>query len=325
MMKKMNNFSDFYKGNVGWLEKGTIFLTTHGSQAYGTSTPESDLDVKGIAIPPIEYMFGFQKNFEQAIQNEPVDLVIYSLQKFMKLAADCNPNIIEVLFTDKNKWFITTPLFERLYKNRHEFLSMKAKHTFSGYAISQLKRMKTHRNWLLNPPSHKPTREEFGLSQVNKINPSIVGAVNNMIERHNASFDGDVMKLLDAEKRYTAALTHYNQYMNWKKNRNKKRSILEAKIGYDTKNAMHLVRLLKMCKEIITTGEVVVSRPDAKELLLIRDGAWSYEKLIAWANEQEKELDEISKNGNPVLPYKSNQNFLDKLCVELITEFYEND
>mgnify|MGYP001607055563 CR=1 FL=1 len=46
------------------------------------------------------------------------------------------------------------------------------------------------------------------------------------------------------------------------------------------KHAMHLVRLMRMCKEILITCEVVVKRPDREELLAIRNGAWSYYKLI---------------------------------------------
>ncbi|NIT99428.1 MAG: nucleotidyltransferase, partial [Nitrosopumilaceae archaeon] len=99
-----------------------------------------------------------------------------SLPKFMKLAGDCNPNIIEILFTDRNKEIFSTPIFEKLYANRALFLSTKARHTFAGYAFAQLKRIKSHREWLLNPPSHKPTREEFGLNDAHKINKSVMGA-----------------------------------------------------------------------------------------------------------------------------------------------------
>ena len=45
--------------SLPWLEAGTILLTKHGSHAYGTNLPTSDLDVKGVAVPPCEYFLGY--------------------------------------------------------------------------------------------------------------------------------------------------------------------------------------------------------------------------------------------------------------------------
>jgi len=38
-----------------WLRDSVIFLTEYGSHAYGMVTTSSDLDVRGICIPPKEY------------------------------------------------------------------------------------------------------------------------------------------------------------------------------------------------------------------------------------------------------------------------------
>lgn len=311
------SFKEHYRGNLTWLPERTIFLTRHGSQAYGTNTPTSDLDVKGIAIPPKEYFLGYSHVFEQAEVKGDPDVVIYDLRKFMKLAADCNPNIIEVLHTDPSDWLLTTPLFEELYEHRKDFLSKKAKYTFSGYAISQLKRIRTHKRWLLNPPSHKPERQEYGLSIDHKAaSTSEIGAFDALIaEGHQ--FDEHAMKLLQREKEYQNALTEWQQYENWKTTRNHKRSELEAKFGYDCKHACHLVRLMRMCREILTTGEVLVKRPDAAELLAIRNGAWSYDRLIDWADQQEAELAVLYET-TTMLPRGPDMNKLDALCVRLV-------
>ena len=320
----MTNFSEIYNGDLPWLEKGTIFVTLAGSRAYGTSRPDSDTDYRGIAIAPKSHLYSYQHNFEQAVQSNPTDLVIYSLQKLMKLAEGSNPNIIELLYTDRESWVLSTPVFEKLVENRHLFLSTKARHTFAGYAISQLRRIKSHRNWLLNPPSHEPTRTEFGLSDGHKVSKSVMGAFDNIEERHGAKFDAKIMELLTAEKRYAAALANYGQYVGWKKNRNASRHALEAVNGYDTKHGMHLVRLMRMCKEILSAGEVIVNRPDAKELLEIRNGAWSYDELIDWAESIDKEIEELYVSGKSCLPRKADSKALDALCVELIEMHYGN-
>lgn len=228
------NFDPFkgYKGNLTWLPQRTIFVTVHGSQAYGTNTPESDIDVKGLCIPPSEYYHGFMKQFEQAEGKEPYDMVIYGLQKFFHLASDCNPNIIEVLNTDPEDWVIETPIFRRLWEKRDLFLSRKARFTFSGYAISQLKRIKSHKKWLLEPPDHMPTREEFGLPTDSKMSQSDLGATAALIEA-NVPLDKNVMRLFHMEQNYQAAKRNWDQYQNWKSTRNEKRASLEAKFGYD--------------------------------------------------------------------------------------------
>src|SRR5580704_4911605 len=159
----LNSYLTSFNSNMPWLADRTILLTRHGSQAYGTNTESSDLDLKGVAVPPIEYFHGFSKVFEQAETNTPNDLVIYDIRKFMRLAADFNPSICEVLWTDPSDWIHISDSGRLLIENRDLFLSRKARWTFSGYAISQLKRINVHYRWLKSPPKTPPDRKDYGL------------------------------------------------------------------------------------------------------------------------------------------------------------------
>lgn len=353
-----------YKGGLKWLPERTIFLTKHGSHAYGTSTPDSDLDVKGVAIPPHEYFHGFAQKFEQAEGKEP-DLVIYDIRKFFFLAGNCNPNIIEVLFTDESDWLINSKVWDSIRSNRDLFVSQRAKHTFSGYACAQLKRIETHRRWLITPPSHKPSRAEYDLPERTLIPSDQLQAAWSLIEKKTAQWQVDLeflptaerqellykmaewleemklgaseqfkaagkvlgysenfMLVLDHERAYKQRLTEWNQYKNWQQTRNPKRAALEARYGYDTKHGMHLVRLMRMAEEILTTGRVIVKRPDAEELLAIRNrGAWSYDKLVTWAKAQDTKLEELYQAGSSPIPKKPNMNRLDELCYTLVESY----
>lgn len=122
---------------------------------------------------------------------------------------------------------------------------------------------------------------------------------------------------MQRERQYDGRKREFDQYQDWKRARNETRAALEAKYGYDTKHAYHLVRLLRMCKEILETGKVIVKRPDREELLAIRNGVWSYDKLIEYATEEESKLDEICAKSKAVPP-KPDMEFLDKLCIEII-------
>jgi uncharacterized protein len=348
---------ELYRGEHGWLAERTIFLTRHGSHAYGTSLPGSDLDVKGVAVPPESFFLGYLRRFEQAEQNEP-DLVVYDLRKFFRLAAECNPNIIEVLWTDPQDHLLVTPLGRLLLEHRGDFLSQKARHTFSGYALAQLKRIQTHRRWLLHPPAEPPRRADHGLPEQTVIPKDQLAAAQSQIQKKLESWDVDMdalepaarialrqqltemlaemgwsdearyraaarsldysdnfLMLLDRERQYRARMTEWQQFQAWKKNRNPARAELEARYTFDVKHAMHLVRLMRMCRELLETGLVQVRRPDAQELLAIRQGAWSYERLMGWAEQQQAEIAEAARHSP--LPREPVRERLDELCQEI--------
>ena len=63
-----------------------------------------------------------------------------------------------------------------------------------------------------------------------------------------------------------------------------KRKALVDKYKFDTKNASHCIRLLRMCMEALITGEVHVFREDASQLLEIKRGRWSLEQVKAEAD-----------------------------------------
>jgi hypothetical protein len=71
--------------------------------------------------------------------------------------------------------------------------------------------------------------------------------------------------------------------------------VLEAKYGYDVKHSMHLVRLLRMGIEILETGKVNVKRPDAEELIHIRNGGWTYDALVEYAESMQRRIDDVYK------------------------------
>ena len=153
------------------VEKRAIFIGLSGSHGYGLNRPESDYDYRGVFIAPKRYYLGFD-SIEQKDSgwDEPgiftfidnnQDTVIYELRKVLHLLAGTNPNVLELL------WLTNYPFLsnvgQHLINHRDLFLSKKVKHTYSGYAFAQIKKMETHRKWLLNPPTKKPIPSDFGI------------------------------------------------------------------------------------------------------------------------------------------------------------------
>ena len=318
LSKTLFDWKRDYRGNLDWLQPSTILLCVHGSRAYGLATETSDLDIKGIAVPPREYFHGFLRKFEQVESKNP-DITIYDVRKFFQLAADCNPNIIEILWGADEDIIEISKWGEYIKHFRGNFLSQKAKYTFSGYAIAQLKRIKTHRKWLLDPPTHKPARKEFELPETTIVSADIMGAIESLqrntgieSDTYTLKFGPAVMHAYQRERAYHNAITHWQQYENWKTNRNPVRAEIEAKFGFDCKHAMHLVRLMRMCREILMTGKVIVKRLDREELLAIRNGAWEYDQLIEWAERQDAEMESLVEKSE--LHKSPDRAYLDELC-----------
>ena len=182
-----------YKGNLDWLPERTIYLSRHGSHAYGTNVETSDEDFKGIAIPPKQYFLGCQFRFEQAELKDP-DAVIYEIRKLFNLAANNNPNIFEVLYTDPSDHILVTPACQKILDNRDKFLSKRVRYTFSGYAFCQLKRIKFNRRWLLNPAKEPPTRKELGLPEHTLIPQDQLMAAQAEIKKELDKFQFDFME-----------------------------------------------------------------------------------------------------------------------------------
>jgi predicted nucleotidyltransferase len=153
------------------VEKRTIFVALSGSHGYGLNRPDSDYDYRGVFIAPKKYYLGFD-SIEQKDKgwDEPgifpfldgnQDTVIYELRKILHLLAGANPNVLELLWL--REYPVLTDVGKYLIDRRQVFLSKKVKHTYVGYAFAQIKKMETHRKWLLNPPEKKPIPSDFGI------------------------------------------------------------------------------------------------------------------------------------------------------------------
>ena len=343
----------------------TLLLTVAGSRAYGMALPTSDVDLKGVAQPPLATVLtsdfqhadhpdqmaaflGVLKPAEQRIaEKTKLEGSVYALRKFVRLAVECNPHILDVLFCRDEEVRLCSPIGEELREFAPKFLSLRARHSFGGYARSQLKRIQTHRKWLLHPPASAPSRADFGLPERPVMPKDELEACRAAVEKQLARWTIDVTHLdkataqgihdamtetlverdlaenayqqaanwvglsplmtetLRKERLYRAEKTHFRQFLHWQKHRNPERAALEAHHGFDTKHASHLVRLMRMAIEIMTTNRVRVWRgdQDADELLAIRQGAWSFEELMAFTVRTEQTLQEVaSQSSLPTQP-----------------------
>lgn len=98
-----------------------------------------------------------------------------------------------------------------------------------------------------------------------------------------------------------------------------KRKRLVEQHGYDTKNASHLIRLLRMGIEFLRDGELNVDRGgyDATELLAIKHGEWTIGRVKAEAERLFRRAEEVYDRSS--LPPRPDWERVNRLCVELAT------
>lgn len=140
-----------YKSAPPWLRSRTILLARAGSHSYGTSTPASDLDLRGVTIAPRDYYMGFSKSFERFTFDSPeTEGEVEELRTFMRKATEGIPQALQLLFCEDDDILIASPAGMLLRAYRKAFLSQRLVKPFAGHAKGVLHRA--------NRPDADPTR-----------------------------------------------------------------------------------------------------------------------------------------------------------------------
>lgn len=129
-----------------------IYRCRVGSKAFGLATAASDDDLRGIYLPPARLQWSLYRLPEQLESvGDGNDEVYWELGKFLRLALKANPNVLETLWTPHV--VDATGLAQELRTIRRAFLSKHIYKTYSGYVLSQFRRMA---NAVKNQRTYKP-------------------------------------------------------------------------------------------------------------------------------------------------------------------------
>lgn len=299
------------------LPEGLISLCWRGSVAHGMYVPQSDpdsiddKDVMGLYIAPLEHYLGFGREEVYEKWEGEWDCVFYELRKFVGLLLNCNPNVLSLLWLKPNGIIYENAFGARLREHRDLFVTKKAYHSFSGYAHAQFKKMIS-----FNQEAQALMQQlEEQLIELG-IDPESCDAGDSLRNLKGGPFVGATPAMMEVVKRYRGERRRYYSggYMG------KKRRELVRRVGYDAKNAAHLIRLLRMGIEFLTEGTIYVERADAPELLEIKRGNWPLDKVKSEA-ERLFQLSQEAYVRSP-LPAEPDRLQAEKLCVEMISEYH---
>jgi uncharacterized protein len=93
------------------------------------------------------------------------------------------------------------------------------------------------------------------------------------------------------------------------------RAELEQLHGYDTKYAMHVIRLYGEAKELMETGRITLPRPNCDELVEIRKGKYSLQEIQELGAQLESET--LAAQAASPLPDKVDRDAISTLLAEV--------
>lgn len=241
------------------VERGTILRSLVGSTVHGLSNPGTDdRDEMAVCIEPPEYLLGLRTFEHYVARTQPegrpsgpgdLDLVVYGLRKYWRLALKGSPTALLVLFAQGEIVLERTPLGERLQALAPAIVCRRTGHGFLGYLASQRK--------ALVGEQQAPRARELS-------------------RRH----------------------------------------------GYDTKYAMHALRIAIQGQELLASGHITlpVPQPQRSLLMQIRRGELPLAEALAALDRETRALEALVEDAR--LPDSPDRDSVDRFLVEAYREHW---
>jgi predicted nucleotidyltransferase len=94
-----------------------------------------------------------------------------------------------------------------------------------------------------------------------------------------------------------------------------------GKYGYDTKAAMHGLRLLYECMELMQHGRITLPRPEKNLLIEVRSGAWKFDRVLAHAQRLFRDVEQAVAFS--ALPEKVDRPAISQLIAQVHLDFWQ--
>lgn len=302
-----------------------VLLCLHGSHLYGTDTPESDKDYKGIyKATPAEIILDKAK--ETLIFNtkptsdrrrntkEDVDYQYKELRRFIKDALAGQIYAIDLLFAPQDFWCEYGPVWVDIVKHRDKLLSSNIK-PFVGYARQQAARFGLKggrlaevirfRDWLGTNYNSLQVGEVFDqFKQSEHI---------KLVELEDKSGNTvPYIKVLEKHYQLNQKCGNLANLLSIWINKYGARSVeaMENK-GVDFKAVSHAFRCMFQVQELLAFGHVTLPLHNREFLKEIKQGKHNYLKLQT----QLEELMDSLNNIESVLPPEPDRAFWEERLV----------
>lgn len=341
----------------GWL----IFEAIVGSRAYGLDTEKSDTDIRGVFVLPKELFYSLEytpqvsnesndivyyelKRFiELLAKNNP------NILELLDLPERCVLYRHEIMERVKPEIFLSK-LCEQTFAN-YAYTQIKKAYGLEKKIVSPVDKERKLvidfcfvyvgkdaiplKKFLLD---NDFKQENMGLAAIAHLKDcyslfhSTTHSYSGVMKKEEANDvclssipkgEAPVGLLYFNKDAYSVYCKEYKEYWEWVAKRNEERYNTTMSHGknYDSKNMMHVFRLLLMAKEIATEGKVNVWRKDRDFLLDIKHGKYEYDVLVQKAESLKSELPRPYQLAN--LQSEPNRDSINKLLIEMRKEYYK--
>ncbi len=301
-----------------------------GSHLYGTTTPQSDRDYKGVFLPSKEAILlgRIPKSCATStsgdnVKNtaEDVDTELYSLHYFLQLACEGQTVALDMLHAPESMIVESSDIWRQIVSRRHRFYTRNL-HSFVRYARRQASRYGV-KGARLNAVKAvldvlQPLAPERRLQDIWHLLP-------RMEYCGEAGFDPQGIpqyQVCDKLFQATVSVSYARPILEKFSQEYGARAQQAAEnINIDWKAISHALRVAFQVKELLTAGTITFPRPEADLLIKVKTGQADY--LTEIAPMLEGLMDEVGHliSVSP-LPEQADRGYWDRfLCDTLMTLF----
>lgn len=307
----------------------------HGSHLYGTSTPASDQDFKGVFVPAgrdillqrVPAVIDCKVKVSAGPKNtaEDVDDQSFNVQKFLHMVTSGDTVGTEILFAPDEFVIEMHPDWQMIRDSKHLLLNKQCK-GFVGYCQRQAAKYGIKGSRMSACRDLVALLEPFAIGHPTDKLETLSEALAEFCTHHEfseitiiTSQAGTAVPHLDVVDRkvpYTATIkTAYDIYAKVFANYGHRTLAAMQNEGIDWKAVSHAIRVAGQAKELLLTGHITFPRPDAAFLLEVKQGKLDYNDVAPLLERMVEEVDVASKEST--LPGKSDLAAIDELVINL--------
>ena len=281
-----------------------------GSHVYGTNTPSSDTDYKGVFLPSIEDCIlqrvpktsintttGEQNSKNSA---DDVDYENFTLNGFLRMCNEGQISGFDMLFTPPEFWMESSPEWEELIANRDKLIHKKV-HAYVGYCRKQASKYGIRGSRIAELREVLSVLRSF--PQGAKLGDFAHVLENELVKDKEFTFiiqpeegtKNHHCKMLECCGRkmtYTTEISMVTEvFQKILDNYGSRALLAEKNEGVDWKAVSHAMRCCYQAKEMLETGVMTLPLPNADYILDIKKGKIEYPKVAAKLEEMMAEVE----------------------------------